>query len=110
MDQRFTFKDFFLFAFLALLLVMIVLSMYMVDRQWEKMAAMQRTMTEQAGDLRDCDATLMLWIGVWRPVRSQWRTRLSRRQRESQRHSNAHTTRRRLRAMREATGWCRHSP
>ena len=52
MEKRFTFKDFFLLAFLALVAVMILLSMYMVDRQWNKLAQMQRTMEEQAGDLR----------------------------------------------------------
>ncbi len=52
MEKRFTIKDFFLFVFLALVLTMILLAMYMVDRQWTKMAQMQRTMTEQAGDLR----------------------------------------------------------
>lgn len=53
MEQRFTFKDFFLFAFLALLLIFILLAMYMIDRQWQKMAEIQRTMSGQASDLRD---------------------------------------------------------
>lgn len=52
MEKRFTFKDFFLFAFLALLFITLLLSMYMVDRQWGEMAGMQRTMNEQAEDLR----------------------------------------------------------
>lgn len=52
MEKRFTFKDFFLFAFLALLFITLLLSMYMVDRQWAEMAGMQRTMNEQAEDLR----------------------------------------------------------
>ncbi|MDR9437514.1 MAG: peptide-binding protein [Thiohalophilus sp.] len=52
MEKRFTFKDFFLFAFLALLFITLLLSMYMVDRQWDEMAGMQRTMNEQAEDLR----------------------------------------------------------
>ncbi len=53
MEQHFTVKDFFLFSFLGLLLVMIVLAMYMVDRQWTMMAQMQRTMEEQVVSLRD---------------------------------------------------------
>lgn len=53
MENRFTIKDFFLFAFLALLLIVILLSMYMVDRQWNKMAQMQRIMIEQGADLRN---------------------------------------------------------
>lgn len=52
MEQRFTFKDFFLFAILAVLAVLILLSMYQVDRQWEKMSEMQRTMAEQAKEMR----------------------------------------------------------
>jgi peptide/nickel transport system substrate-binding protein len=50
--ERFTVKDFFLFAFLALLLVMILLAMYMVDRQWIMMAEVERTMTEHAASLQ----------------------------------------------------------
>ncbi len=52
MEKRFTFKDFFLFAFLALLFITLLLSMYMVDRQWAEMAGIQRTMNEQAEDIR----------------------------------------------------------
>ncbi len=51
MEKRFTFKDFFLFAFLALLFVTLLISMYMVDRQWSEMARMQGTMREQAEDI-----------------------------------------------------------
>lgn len=52
MERRFTAKDLSLFAFLTLLLIFILLAMYMVDRQWEKMAQMQQTMSQQAADLR----------------------------------------------------------
>ncbi len=58
MERRFTFKDFSLFAFMTLLFVTVLLSMYMVDRQWEKMTEMQRTMEEQAGDLRELRETI----------------------------------------------------
>ncbi len=51
MEKRFTFKDFFLFAFLTLLFVTLLISMYMVDRQWSEMARMQSTMREQAEDI-----------------------------------------------------------
>jgi hypothetical protein len=56
--ERFTVKDFFLFAFLGLLLVMILLAMYMVDRQWMKMAEMQRTLNEQALNLQELARSL----------------------------------------------------
>ncbi len=52
MERRFTVKDFSNFIFLSLLAVMILLTMYMVDRQWSKMSQMERTMAEQAEDLR----------------------------------------------------------
>lgn len=52
MEKRFTFKDFFLFAFLSLLFVTLLIAMYMVDRQWAEMARMQGTMREQAEDIR----------------------------------------------------------
>jgi peptide/nickel transport system substrate-binding protein len=52
MAQRFTVKDFFLFLFLSSLVILILLAMYMVDRQWLKLAEMDQTLTEQAKDLR----------------------------------------------------------
>jgi peptide/nickel transport system substrate-binding protein len=57
-ERRFTVKDLFLFAWLVLLLVMILLTMYMVDRQWIKMAEMQRTLTEQAASLQELARTV----------------------------------------------------
>lgn len=52
MEKRFTFKDFFLFACLSIVFVTLLMAMYMVDRQWQKLSQMQRTMAEQADDLR----------------------------------------------------------
>ena len=52
MDQRFTVKDFFLFAALAVLFFTLLLSLYQVDRQWLKMNKMTAVMKEQAADLR----------------------------------------------------------
>lgn len=51
MEHRFTVRDLFLFVFLSVLLVLILLAMYMVDRQWQKMAQMERLLSEQAMDL-----------------------------------------------------------
>lgn len=53
MERRFTVKDFLIFIFLSLLAVMILLTMYMVDRQWGKMAQMERVMQEQAVSMRE---------------------------------------------------------
>ncbi len=52
MENRFTVKDFFLFSFLTILLIVIITAMYMIDRQWAKMADMEVVLTEQANDLR----------------------------------------------------------
>lgn len=53
MERRFTVKDFSLFVSLSLLAVMILLTMYMIDRQWSKMAQMERVMQEQADSMRE---------------------------------------------------------
>ncbi len=52
MENRFTFKDFFLIAFLFVIFITLLMTMYMVDRQWDKLAQIQRTVAEQADDLR----------------------------------------------------------
>lgn len=53
MEQRFTVKDFVLFSALAALFIVLLLAMYMIDRQWLRMTQMQSVMQEQADDLRD---------------------------------------------------------
>lgn len=53
MERRFTFKDFALFTVLVSIIVLILLAMYMVDRQWLKLDRMEVTLSEQAGDIRD---------------------------------------------------------
>ncbi|MCF6255264.1 MAG: peptide-binding protein [Gammaproteobacteria bacterium] len=58
MGRHFSVKDFSLFSFLVVLMVIMLLSMYMVDRQWSKMAQMQRLMDEQAKDLRQVHGLL----------------------------------------------------
>lgn len=52
MENRFTIKDFFLFSLLGALMIVLVITMYMIDRQWLKMASMETVITEQAADLR----------------------------------------------------------
>ncbi len=52
MGNRFTFKDFVFLAGLLVLLAVLLLVMYMIDRQWLKMAEMQALMKEQAADIR----------------------------------------------------------
>jgi len=52
MGGRFSFKDFIFLLGLLTLLVVLLLVMYMIDRQWQKMAQMQALMKEQAMDIR----------------------------------------------------------
>jgi peptide/nickel transport system substrate-binding protein len=52
MEKRFSAKDLPLIIGLTLIVVLIVLLMYQVDRQWSRMTEMQRAMQEQSDDLR----------------------------------------------------------
>ncbi|MBD3669981.1 MAG: ABC transporter substrate-binding protein [Gammaproteobacteria bacterium] len=47
-----TSKDLIQYGIFSVIILMLILAMYMVDRQWQKMAEMQRVMQEQAGDIR----------------------------------------------------------
>ena len=52
MEKRFTVKDFILLASIAALFILILISMYMVDRQWLKLAEMEHSLNEQGKDIR----------------------------------------------------------
>jgi len=52
MEKRFTVKDFFFFLMLLTLLATLLVTMYMIDRQWSKMSQMEAALKEQAGDFR----------------------------------------------------------
>lgn len=52
MENRFTAKDFYLFLALFVLLLVLVSTMYMIDRQWEKLTRVEAVMLEQAEDIR----------------------------------------------------------
>ncbi len=52
MQRKFTSRDFILYSLLTTIVVMILIAMYMVDRQWQRMTDMQRVMAEQAEDTR----------------------------------------------------------
>jgi len=52
MENRFTVKDFFFFLTLLVLLITLLVTMYMIDRQWQKMSQMEAALKEQAGDFR----------------------------------------------------------
>jgi peptide/nickel transport system substrate-binding protein len=53
MQRRLNGRDILYFGGISLILVTIVLAMYMIDRQWQKMARMEQVMREQAEDLRE---------------------------------------------------------
>ena len=52
MERKFSSKNLTLYGFLSLIIILIILAMYMVDRQWQRMAQMQWIMQEQADDIR----------------------------------------------------------
>ncbi|MET0068729.1 MAG: peptide-binding protein [Candidatus Thiodiazotropha sp.] len=53
MQRRLNGRDILYFGGLVLVLITIVLVMYMIDRQWQKMSRMEQLMREQAGDIRE---------------------------------------------------------
>jgi peptide/nickel transport system substrate-binding protein len=53
MQRRLNGRDILYFGGIGLILVSIVLAMYMIDRQWQRMARMEQIMREQADDLRE---------------------------------------------------------
>ena len=53
MQRRLNGRDILYFGGLAVILITIILAMYMVDRQWQKLAGMEQLMHEQANDLRE---------------------------------------------------------
>jgi peptide/nickel transport system substrate-binding protein len=58
MERRFTARDLTLVLGLTLIALLLVLLMYQVDRQWNRMSEMQRAMQEQAEDLRRVRVTM----------------------------------------------------
>ncbi|MGF1546542.1 MAG: peptide-binding protein [Thiotrichales bacterium] len=52
MENRFTAKDFFIFLVLFGLIAALLLTMYMIDRQWRKLDQIAQVMREQADDVR----------------------------------------------------------
>ncbi|MEW8428105.1 MAG: ABC transporter substrate-binding protein, partial [gamma proteobacterium symbiont of Ctena orbiculata] len=53
MQRRLNGRDILYFGGLVLVLITIVLVMYMIDRQWQKMSRMEQLMREQAADIRE---------------------------------------------------------
>jgi len=53
MQKRFSLQDFILYAILGAIIIILFLTMYMIDRQWIKMAEIEHQANEQADDLRE---------------------------------------------------------
>jgi peptide/nickel transport system substrate-binding protein len=53
MQRRLNSRDLLYFGGLAVVLITLILAMYMVDRQWQKMAQIEQLMREQATDIRE---------------------------------------------------------
>ena len=51
MKKTLTIKDYFLFGLIILLVVLLLLSMNQVDRQWLKLTRMENTIAEQSKDV-----------------------------------------------------------
>lgn len=52
MDNRISFKDLITYAGLFVIAVLLLLAMYMVDRQWTRLAQIESLIEEQASDIR----------------------------------------------------------
>lgn len=52
MQKRFTTRDWLLYSILIILIALLLLFMYQIDRQWTKLAQMESALTQQAQDMR----------------------------------------------------------
>ncbi|MEQ1622742.1 MAG: ABC transporter substrate-binding protein [Methylococcales bacterium] len=53
MQKQLTAKDWILYSLLSLLISLVVLAMYQIDRQWSKLTEMETAMSEQSKDMRE---------------------------------------------------------
>jgi len=53
MQKQLTLRDWILYSLLCLLILLLLLSMYQIDRQWLKLAEMGVSMSEQSKDIRE---------------------------------------------------------
>jgi peptide/nickel transport system substrate-binding protein len=71
MENRFGIKDFFLFTLIFVVIVLIVLAMVQVDRQWKSIQALQENSRQQGRDLVEIKRTLAEGISVTSPTTKQ---------------------------------------
>ena len=53
MQKKLTFRDWVLYFLISLLILLLVLTMYQIDRQWLKLTDMETAMSEQSKDMRE---------------------------------------------------------
>lgn len=58
MQNQTTTRDWILYSLLTLVILLILLAMYQIDRQWLKLAEMQTALSEQAKDMRELRGTI----------------------------------------------------
>jgi len=58
MQNRFSTKDFVLYTFLTIIIFLILLAMYQVDRQWDKLTKLEQSFTSQAKDIGSLRSSL----------------------------------------------------
>ena len=51
MQKRYSVKDFILYGFLSLVIILIIVMMYQVDRQWSKLSEATQVLSSQAKDV-----------------------------------------------------------
>lgn len=64
MDKHFTRKDFINLTAIGLVMLMLLLLMYQIDRQWSKLSVMNQTMQDQARDIRQLKQSISRSISL----------------------------------------------
>lgn len=65
MQKRLTTRDIILYVLLALVVLLLILVMYQVDRQWSKLNEMQISVSEQAKDVQEVRVSVGKLQGLW---------------------------------------------
>ena len=58
MQKQLTIRDWILYSLLSLLIVLLLLTMYQIDRQWLKLTEMEAAMYEQSKDMRELHSSI----------------------------------------------------
>ena len=58
MQKQLTIRDWILYSLLGLLILLLLLAMYQIDRQWMKLTEMETAMSEQSKDMRELRSSI----------------------------------------------------